>query len=64
MNVTFFHGVQEMVEMLRCFGVVLLNLHAVTGPEELRVLTVPHVVLVVELQVPQDQPVFLRFHIL
>lgn len=50
--------------MLRCLGVVLLNLHAVIGPEELRVLTVPHVVLVVELQIPHYQPVFLRFHIL
>lgn len=50
--------------MLCCLGVVLLNLHAVIGSKELRVLAVPHVILVMELQIPQYQPVFLRFHIL
>lgn len=48
--------------MLGGLGVVLLDLHAVIWAEELRVLAVPHVVLVVELQVPHHQPVFLWFH--
>ena len=61
-NVTFLHGANEAVEMLGGLGVVLLDLHAVIWAEELRVLAVPHVVLVVELQVPHHQPVFLWFH--
>lgn len=48
--------------MLRRLGVVLLDLHAVVWAKELRVLAVAHVVLVVELQVPHHQPIFLRFH--
>lgn len=50
--------------MLRRLGVVRLDLHAVIRAKELRVLAVPHVVLVVELQVPHFQPVFFRFHAL
>lgn len=61
-HVTFLHGAKKTIEMLDCFVVIALNLHAVIWAKELRVLAVPHVVLVVELQVPHDQPVLLWFH--
>lgn len=48
--------------MLDCLAVIILHLHAVIRAKELRVLAVPHVVLVVELQVPHDQPVLFWFH--
>lgn len=61
-HVTFLHGAKKAIEMLDCLVVIALDLHAVIWAKELRVLAVPHVVLVVELQVPHDQPVLLWFH--
>lgn len=48
--------------MLGTFVVVLFNLHAIIGAKDLGVLAVTHEVLVVELQVPHDQPVLLWLH--
>lgn len=48
--------------MLGGLGVVVLDLHAVIGAEELRVLAVMHEVLVVKLQIPHDQPVLFWLH--
>lgn len=48
--------------MLDHLAVVILHLHAVIWAKELRVLAVPHIVLVVELQVPHNQPVLFRLH--
>lgn len=61
-KVTFLHGAKQAVEMLGCLGVIVLDLHTVIRAKELRVLAVPHVVLVVELHVPHYQPIFLWFH--
>lgn len=61
-QLTFLHGAKQVVEMLRRLVVVTLHLHAVIGTEQLGVLTVTHEVLIVELQVPHQQPVFFWFH--
>ena len=61
---TFLHGAKQVVEMLRRADVVLLDLHAVVGAKELRVLAVAHVVAVVELQVSHHQPVLVWLHAL
>lgn len=55
--VTFFHGLEKAFKMLDRLVVIVLHLHAVIRAKELRVLAVSHVVLVVEVQVPHDQPV-------
>lgn len=48
--------------MLDRLAVIIFDLHAVVRAKELRVLAVPHVVLIVEVQVPHDQPVLVWFH--
>lgn len=57
---TFFHRANHCAVMLARSVVARLHLHAVLGPEHLRVLAVSQEVLIVLVKVPQGQLVL--FH--
>jgi len=61
---TFLHGVEQVVEVLRGLFVLGLHLRPVVGAELLRVLAVALEVLVVELKVPDQQAVLVGLHAL
>lgn len=61
-SLTLLHGVDQLIEVLDAPVVFPFHLHAVIGSKLLGVLAVAHEVLVVELQVLHDLPVFFWFH--
>ena len=61
---TFLHGAEQVVKVLSGLVVLPLHLLPVVGSKLLGVLAVTKEVLVVELQVPDHQPVLVLLHAL